>query len=190
MHVASTSKCHRYLATHTPETELEDMLFQDATAVRTLPGSTIVQPDPPRPDIGDPEYSEVLVPLPPGYQSAGTFVVSDDVTTRRNPMLKNRSPEALAMLPYKVLSTDIVLEGIGWVEVTSQVRNRKDKGYQTVDVEVVSPEGKGIAQRKTMSAYMILEEGAREAGLRSTTARPRRSMKGQKKMEKLRSRAM
>lgn len=129
---------------------------------------------------------DAVTPLPTAFKSAGVFTLAEDVTPRRNPMLKSKSPEALKMLPYKVLATDIVMDGIGWVEISCQVRNRRDTGYQTVDVEVFTPEGKGVMQRRCMELYMRLEESARNAGLRSGKhVRPRGSKKGEKKQMKI-----
>ena len=100
-------------------------------------------------------------------------------------MLEERSPENIASLPYKVLATDILLEGLGWVELTAQVRNRRDTGYEAAQVEVFTPEGKGIGQRETMSVYMRRKEGAQLRGLHRRTPRPPHSMKGRKKQLKL-----
>lgn len=135
------------------------------------------------------EESEDIV-LPTAYKSAGVFAVTEDVTTYRNPMLEDRSPEAVDSLPYKVFGTDIVLEGIGWVEVTAQVKRDKETGqFPKLEVEVVSLEGKGVAQRRTMNAYSKLMEGARLAGkLKKPPKRARLSKKGEKKRLKMEKR--
>ncbi|KAA8909156.1 hypothetical protein FN846DRAFT_889090 [Sphaerosporella brunnea] len=187
VHIASTQKCIRFLANEDPANALPDeRLFQDAKSIaaynKANTTAALVTA------FGEDRASSQFSELPPAYASAGIFTLSDDVTTYRNPRLPTRSPEAIAELPYKVLATDILLEGIGWVELTAQVRNRRDTGYQTVDVEVFTPEGKGVGQRRTMNAYSILEEGARARGLLKKTAIPRKSMKGQKKLMKQRIR--
>ena len=172
IHIANTAKCLRFLSDPDPAAVLRNptALYQDPEAI----------------GIHEDTGTEIPPPLPTAYASAGLFTLADDVTAKRNTMLHSRSPEAIRQLPYKVLATDILLEGLGWIELTVQVRNRRDTGYKTVDVEVFSPEGRGIGQRRTMGAYMLLEQGAREQGLRTKTARPRQSMKGQKKLVKSR----
>ncbi|KAI5855904.1 hypothetical protein BZA05DRAFT_220478 [Tricharina praecox] len=204
VHVSATSKCIRFMNNPNPENGIQyrDNMYQDpaTTGIRPIDETLAPRSDDEivskREDFemaedwaSDKVAVEPTEGLPTVYKSAGVFTLTDDVTTKRNPMLDDRSPEAVAQLPYKVLATDILLEGLGWVELTAQVRNRQDRGYQTVDVEVFTPEGKGIGQRKTMSAYRILEEGARLQGLQHKTARPRGSMKGKKKMMKKKARA-
>lgn len=103
-------------------------------------------------------------------------------------MLDERSPKSIASLPYKVLATDILLEGLGWVELTAQVRNRRDTGYEAAQVEVFTPEGKGVGQRETMSVYMRRKKGEQLRGLYRQTPRRPPSMKGRKKQLKLAAR--
>ncbi|KAF8252304.1 hypothetical protein K440DRAFT_658119 [Wilcoxina mikolae CBS 423.85] len=179
VHISTTEKCRGFLSSPDPETALApqpECLFQDPASV----GISVT------PEGKGVNKRPTTTSLPPAFASAGVFTLRDDVTTKRNPMLQNNSPEQVAKLPYKVLATDILLEGIGWVELTAQVRNRIDTGFKPIEVEVFTPEGKGIGQRKTMSAYMTLEEGAWKRGLRKKTSRPMRSMKGQKKLQKYR----
>jgi len=204
VHISATSKCIRFMNLPNPENGVQcrDILYQDSTAIG------IRTPDPtsgPRSDeeivsegenfertedwMADRVIVNPIEGLPTVYKSAGIFTLADDVTTKRNPMLENRSPEAIAALPYKVLATDILLDGLGWVELTTQVRNRQDSSFRTVDVEVFTPEGKGVGQRKTMSAYRTLEEGERLQGLYGTKVRTRGSKKGHKKMMKKKARA-
>jgi len=179
VHISATEKCCGFLSSPDPETALTpqpECLFQDPASV-SVPVPPVVKGVNKRLTIN---------PIPPAFASAGVFTLLDDVTTKRNPMLLDNSPEQVARLPYKVLATDILLEGIGWVELTAQVRNRRDTEFKPVEVEVFTPEGKGIGQRKTMNAFMTLEEGAWKRGLRKHTSRPMRSMKGQKKLQKRR----
>lgn len=73
----------------------------------------------------------------------------------------------------------------------AQIRRRKEKfdGLK-VQVEVFTPEGKGIGSRTTMGADMLRKKGARRAGtLKKPAGRPRRSMKGDKKRKKSARRA-
>lgn len=65
------------------------------------------------------------------------------------------------------------------------MRQRKDA--TEVEVEVFTPEGKGVGQRATMGADMLRKKGARLAGAGPAgraAGRPRRSMKGEKKRVK------
>jgi hypothetical protein len=187
VHIASTEKCIRYLAAEDPAPALADKLYQDAEKIKAFNSNDSTAA--PVTEFEEERASSEISSLPSAYASAGIFTLSDDVTAKRNPMLPSTSLETIAKLPYKVLATDILLEGLGWVELTAQVRNRQDRGYQTVDVEVFTPEGRGVGQRRTMNAYSLLMEGARAKGLLKNTPRPRRSMKGQKKLEKQRKRA-
>jgi hypothetical protein len=118
-----------------------------------------------------------------------------------------------------VFSTDILIEGVGWIELVAQVRKPRKaavpeaRGYQNADleafqaqypqdgeaamegdeneidpiwpaVEIFTPEGKYIGQRRPMNASLqILEKTTNAKG------RPRKSMKGAKKNEKKRKRA-
>lgn len=55
---------------------------------------------------------------------AGSFKLKWDVTKKRTGPLTRRGDVGLDVerLPYRVLSIDILIEGVGWVEVTTQVR--------------------------------------------------------------------
>jgi hypothetical protein len=116
-------------------------------------------------------------------------------------------------LPYRVLATDILIESCGWVELVAQVRKkpgemapveeryekrrdeRKSEGWNSeprideeVDlswpaVEVFSPEGKFIASRRPMNAWLHIASKPTKGKLQG---RPRKSMKGAKKAEKRR----
>ena len=56
---------------------------------------------------------------------AGAFKLRHDVTRARAAGPITRS-DAIGIkvekLPYRVLSTDILIEGVGWVEITAQIR--------------------------------------------------------------------
>ncbi|KAH0283535.1 hypothetical protein M436DRAFT_83814 [Aureobasidium namibiae CBS 147.97] len=56
--------------------------------------------------------------------SAGTFKLEWDVTKQRAGPLTSKSAAKLKpeQLPFKVFSADIVVEGVGWVELVAQVR--------------------------------------------------------------------
>jgi genetic interactor of prohibitins 3, mitochondrial len=137
-------------------------------------------------------------------QSAGKFQLKWDVTKQRSGPIT--APDAAGIttdkLPYCILSTDILVEGCGWVELVCQVRKRQLEpsgalyGYgkgcsngfeQTLDninwpvVEVFSPEGKFIASRRPINAWLY--GGPKKSGS-NVKGRPRKSMKGAKKKMK------
>lgn len=57
---------------------------------------------------------------------AGSFQVRYDVTKKRAGPITNKHAAGIKVdqLPYRVLSTDILIEGCGWVEITVQVRTK------------------------------------------------------------------
>ena len=63
--------------------------------------------------------------------SAGKFTLSSDVTRVRSGALL-RAGVKLDKLAFKVFSTDILIEGVGWIELVCQVRRRRR--------QLVSPE--------------------------------------------------
>ena len=64
---------------------------------------------------------------------AGTFKLRDDVTkTRAGPLTrKNAVGLDVDRLPFRVLSTDILIEGVGYVEIVAQVRARDFRMVQS-----------------------------------------------------------
>jgi hypothetical protein len=148
--------------------------------------------------------------------SAGIYYLKWDVTKERTGPLTARAAGKLSpdILPFQVFSTDILIEGVGWIELVAQVRKPRrsvtpeERGFQNADtksfeaqnsqdveagiegnenkidpiwpaVEIFTPEGKYIGQRRPMNASLqILEKKANAKG------RPRKSMKGAKKNEK------
>ncbi|KFY44573.1 hypothetical protein V494_01420 [Pseudogymnoascus sp. VKM F-4513 (FW-928)] len=137
-------------------------------------------------------------------KSAGTFQLKWDVTKQRSGPITASDAAGITVdrLPYCILSTDILVEGCGWVELVCQVRKRQldpsgvldghGKGgssrfEQTPDninwpeVEVFSPDGKFIASRRPINGW--LNGGPRKPGS-NVKGRPRKSMKGAKKRMK------
>lgn len=137
-------------------------------------------------------------------KSAGKFQLKWDVTKQRSGPIT--APDAAGItadrLPYCILSTDILIEGCGWVELVCQVRKRQLEpsgvldGYGNGDssrleqtpanvnwpeVEVFSPDGKFIASRRPINAW--LNGGPKKPGS-NVKGRPRKSMKGAKKRMK------
>jgi len=158
--------------------------------------------------------------------SAGIFRLDTDVTKgRAGPVI--RAGVKVEQLPFRVFATDILLEGVGWVELVCQVRKRRrrtpevitsrqseggdalshldepsvtqerregdkpekseDDGFPRPIVEVFTPEGKHVGQRRCMGAWLLWNEGrnTRQKRKAINAARPRRSMKGAKKREKM-----
>lgn len=66
-------------------------------------------------------------------KSAGTYRLSHDVTKARAGPLTTKSGVGLKPkeLPFVVLSTDILVEGVGWVELVAQVRRRRPSSMST-----------------------------------------------------------
>ncbi|PTB67489.1 hypothetical protein BBK36DRAFT_1116160 [Trichoderma citrinoviride] len=176
---------------------------------------------------------------------AGTFKLDHDVTKKRAGPLTRKNAIGLSVeqLPFRVLSVDILIEGVGYVEIVAQVRKRTlerilesqnapkevepstspaEEPKDTSDpfssmynmrrdtaandgratepkvqlqpqespdwpaVDVYSPEGKFIGSRKPINGW--LNNKPRELA-EHKRSRPRRSMKGAKKLEKQRMRA-
>lgn len=144
--------------------------------------------------------------------SCGTFHLKWDVTRERSGPLTRNDAVGLKIerLPFRVLSADILIEGCGWVELVAQVRkprvnnipdheiakakdeNAEENGeeedvhQEEVDptwptVEVFTPEGKFATARKPMNAWLLTASKSVKGKLQG---RPRKSMKGKKKVEK------
>ena len=93
-------------------------------------------------------------------------------------------------LPFIVYSADILVESVGWVELVCQVRSRRKSfitetvvdafGQDTVkvplvpEVEVWSPEGKGIGVRRPMNAWLL--GGPKKTPKLSRRPRPRQTI--------------
>jgi hypothetical protein len=135
--------------------------------------------------------------------SAGTFHLKWDVTRQRTGPVTSRQAANIKVdrLPYRVMAADILIESVGWVEVTAQIRKPRGAMFQAVKkdeqptwegkeeeidpqwptVEVFSPEGRFIGVRKPLNAWLNFAQKPSE---KNRKARPRRSMKGAKKNAK------
>ncbi len=132
-------------------------------------------------------------------ESAGAFPLKWDVTKQRSGPIT--APDAagikVSRLPYRVLSSDILIEGCGWVELVAQVRAKALEStprppgafgddfvegtftnQQWPEVEVFSPEGRFIAARRPLGAWLLNGQMKQTARMKG---RPRKSMKGMKK---------
>ena len=143
------------------------------------------------------EESGVVKNVKPGVGSrmdpAGNFPLKWDVTKQRAGPLTKKEAAGLSpkVLPFAVLSTDVLIEGCGWVELVAQVRKKDMEPIDVIGdffdarpyprVEIVSPDGRHIGVRQPMGAWTL----NRKAGLSQKSARPRRSMKGEKKNMKV-----
>ncbi|KAI9751926.1 MAG: hypothetical protein M4579_005837 [Chaenotheca gracillima] len=140
--------------------------------------------------------------------SAGTFQLGWDVTKQRSGPLTRPSAAGLKAdrLPYRILSTDILIEGAGWIELVAQVRKKdleatSDIGdpqdpFDPVErppdgkiisenlpmVEVFSPKGKHVGTRRPMNAWLLGSLKSQPSS--PMKKRPRRSVKGEKKAMK------
>ena len=129
--------------------------------------------------------------------SAGIFSLAWDVTKHRAGPLTAPAGVGLKphVLPFVIYSTDILVEGCGWIELAVQVRKRAlesadgseaggaDGKTRFPTVEVFSPNGKHVGSRRPMNAWMV--GGSRPVPTSRRKSRPRRSMKGVKKSLKL-----
>ncbi|KAL8659889.1 MAG: hypothetical protein Q9226_000183 [Calogaya cf. arnoldii] len=127
----------------------------------------------------------------PRLASAGVFRLRWDVTKQRAGPLTAAAAVGLStkVLPFVVFSTDILVEGCGWVELVAQVRKRdvesEKSGSTFPGVEIWSPNGDYIAERRPMNGWLL----GRPKAVTART-RPRRSMKGAKKAMKLGNRKL
>lgn len=140
-------------------------------------------------------WKDDLVPatFPSYMKSAGVFPLLHDVTRQRNPLLAGKSDAEIELLPYKVYSSDILLEGIGWVEVVAQVRQQQIMTDVIPEVEVFTPLGKGVGSRTPMGTDALRLQGLKKIGKYGKRRTPnkgrrRESMKGRKKEGKKRHR--
>jgi len=115
-------------------------------------------------------------------RSAGIFELQWDVTRQRAGPLTTSAAAGLKPkdLPFKVLSVDILIESVGWVELVAQVRKGRTVDRVTEaesaglpQVEVFTPNGKFIGSRQPMNAWLLgghAKHSSKEKG------RPRKSM--------------
>ena len=125
-------------------------------------------------------------------KSAGVFKIEWNATSKRTGSLTDRTAgkQKVDDLPFIVYSADILIEGVGWVEIACQVRNRKKSLLSAElvevkddlpEVEVFSPKGKFIGIRRPMNAYIT--GGPKKVAKHAVRKRPRMSISYQKRME-------
>ena len=102
---------------------------------------------------------------------AGTFELTTDITKQRAGPLTRRDAIGLSVdrLPFMVLGTDILIEGVGWVEVAAQVRRKEFEDGSCGDafesemlgrplapaVDVYTPTGKFVGVRRCMDGFVL-----------------------------------
>lgn len=134
--------------------------------------------------------------------SAGKFKLKWDVTKQRSGPITRSDAVGFKLdtLPWRVLSTDILIEGCGWVELVAQVRTKDLYAQKPIrdenlpveheseeagpelnypEVEIFSPEGKFVAARRPMNGWLLGRPKPKPANFRKT--RPRPSKKGEKR---------
>ena len=99
-------------------------------------------------------------------QHAGTFELNTNITKSRAGPLTRKDVAGLKpdSLPFVVFGTDILIEGVGWVEVTAQVR-RKDIERDDIELQIMgrsrlpevdvhTPKGKFVASRSCIDGFV------------------------------------
>jgi hypothetical protein len=126
-------------------------------------------------------------------RSAGTYKLEWDVTKpRAGPLTdKTAGKQKAENLPFVVYSADILIEGVGWVELVCQVRKKRtvhpdpfnddDTPLDVPEVEVFTPKGKFIGVRKPMNAWLL--GGPKKVPKHLQRARPRMSMSMHRRKE-------
>jgi hypothetical protein len=133
-------------------------------------------------------------------KSAGRFTLKWDVTKQRaGPLTDPVAGKQRALnLPFIVYGADILIEGVGWVELTCQVRRFRGRDQFTFgaerdalsdadskstlpEVEIFSPLGKFIGIRKPMNAWLI--GGPKKKPQHAQRARPRMTISMKRRQE-------
>lgn len=100
--------------------------------------------------------------------SAGKFDLKWDVTSSHLPRSIAKAVEDRGVkpppLPYRVMSTDILIEGCGWVELTVQIRAKStnpadgETPRSLPQVEVFTPNGRHIAARRPIECWNFIAD--------------------------------
>ncbi|KAI9718203.1 MAG: hypothetical protein M1812_004193 [Candelaria pacifica] len=153
--------------------------------------------------IHNPNFPSILKPgAGKTIRPAGRFQLKWDVTRQHTgPLTSNKRSAKIRpdLFPFKIFSTDILIEGCGWVELTAQVSKKRLQEFDQAsteggsaeawypEVEVLSPTGQFIGTRKPMNAWLFAGKKKKKAKTLEK-GRPRPSMKGTKKREASRKR--
>ncbi|KAJ5125352.1 hypothetical protein N7526_007529 [Penicillium atrosanguineum] len=97
--------------------------------------------------------------------SAGKFDLEWDITASNLPDSVAKAVKdkkiPIPPLPYRVMSADILIEGCGWVEVSVQVRAKRNSETESPSypqIEVFTPEGKHIGSRPPIECWNFIAE--------------------------------
>ncbi|KAJ6126704.1 hypothetical protein N7523_002316 [Penicillium sp. IBT 18751x] len=97
--------------------------------------------------------------------SAGKFDLEWDITASNLPALVAKAVKdkkiPIPPLPYRVMSADILIEGCGWVEISVQVRAKRNSETESPSypqIEVFTPEGKHIGSRPPIECWNFIAE--------------------------------
>lgn len=102
--------------------------------------------------------------------SAGIFDLQWDVTRSNMPrkfaesMMEEKEKGATSPpLPYRVMAADILIEGCGWIEISVQVRTKRDSDPDTEarpfpQIQVFSPNGRHIRSRPPIESWSFIAE--------------------------------
>ena len=92
--------------------------------------------------------------------SAGLFRLQWDITKQRYGQLNGRIDlkTVFSTLPFMIQSCDLLLEGLGWVEISAQTRKADanivmGKGGRDLSVEVFTPDGLGVGHRRPLTSF-------------------------------------
>ncbi|KAJ5621782.1 hypothetical protein N7528_006565 [Penicillium herquei] len=96
--------------------------------------------------------------------SAGKFDLKWDITNSNLPTsvakaIKDKGIPVPA-LPYKVMAADILIEGCGWIELSIQIRNKRNSEEEMMSpqVEIFTPQGEFIGQRRPIECWNFMAE--------------------------------
>ncbi|KAM0553899.1 hypothetical protein ACHAPJ_007245 [Fusarium lateritium] len=97
---------------------------------------------------------------------AGTFKLSHDVTKKRAGPLTRKNAIGLDVdrLPFRVLSTDILIEGVGYVELVAQVRTRDLAGQGYSQQQQPKFEEHVEQEEKPSDPFAAMASQRRDAG--------------------------
>ncbi|KAJ5679731.1 hypothetical protein N7462_007975 [Penicillium macrosclerotiorum] len=97
--------------------------------------------------------------------SAGNFDLEWDTTASNLPATVAKAVKdkgiPIPTLPYRVMSADILIEGCGWIEISIQIRTKRNPNAhspQFPQVEVVSPNGKYVGIRPPIECWNFIAE--------------------------------
>ena len=139
-------------------------------------------------------------------RQAGMYKLEHDVTKHRTGPLTNpvAGKQKASNLPFIVYSTDILFEGLGWVELVCQVRKSRqtllsgplmdtfgeEQSYtpefasqsdKLPEFEVWSPDGEFVGTRRPMNAWVV--NGPRHIAANRRHGRPRQTISMQRRRD-------